>query len=85
MLKILAGILIVATLISVFVFPWPLTVVLALAAGLFWPPFTIIIGGLYDLVYAPSFGFPWWFAGSIVAAVVLHFVQQFLKTRIMSQ
>lgn len=76
------GILVLAA-VSPFFFPYPLTILLALAAAFVFPPSVIALGILIDLLYHPV-GY-WPIASMIgVALCLLAFgVRYFVKTRIM--
>ncbi len=77
--------LVVASILSIFFFPWPLTVLLTLISGVFWPPVALAVGVLYELLYAPGTTLPWAVIIGLAATGGLFFVHQFIKTRIMSE
>ncbi|MCI0597608.1 hypothetical protein L0Y34_00825 [Candidatus Parcubacteria bacterium] len=51
-------ILIVAALLSVFWFPYPMTLILSFAASFFFPPVAFVVGLLSDLVYFVPGAYP---------------------------
>jgi hypothetical protein len=71
-----------------FFFPWPLAFAIGVFASFFIPAIGIVNGGLIDLLYYTSFpgahAFPYFTILGIIAAIFGAFVQQFIKTRIMS-
>lgn len=78
------GILTLLTFISTVLFPWPLTVLLALAVSLFEPLVPLAAGLFADtLYYVPQSGIVPTFTlyGALVTAVAL-FVRSRLKTSI---
>lgn len=75
--------IIILACVSPFFFPSIITVVLAFAAALIFPPFAILLGMLTDLLYEPT---NYWPIASIVGTllcVMAIFVRSFVKTRIM--
>jgi len=76
--------LVFAALIAPFFFPWQLSVLLSIAASFFFPPAAILSGVLLDALYSGAHGFPYFTPLGVVISVVAYFVQQFMKTRIMS-
>lgn len=79
---ILKSVVIVFALVAPFLFPWPLTVLLSLAAGYFFPPVLLVIGALTELVYG-SGSIPYVFLGSLVAFFMMAGVRRIVKARIM--
>lgn len=71
-------------MLSPFFFPWPFAVASALIAGFFFPPIALVTGVLLDALYFNGHGFPQFTIFGIIATLILFFVQQFVKTRIMS-
>lgn len=70
--------------VSLFFFPWPMTLIASFAAGLVFPPLALIIGILVDVLYSPGTG---WhligtFTGLIVTALA-YGVRYFVRTRVM--
>lgn len=82
MMPVLRVVLAVAAVLSVFLFPWPLTILLTLIAGFFWPPIALAVGILYELFYAPGTTLPWALIIGVIGTIILLFVQEFVKTRI---
>lgn len=74
----------ILAVLSVFFFPWPCTVAIALVGGYFFPPIALIAGVLLDVVYSTGHTIPYFSIFGILATFILFFVQQFVKTRIMS-
>ncbi len=67
-----------------FYFPWPFALLLGAVASLIIPPVAIITGGLLDILYYGGVGLPYFTIIGILIAIIAFFVQQFVKTRIMS-
>lgn len=72
-------------LVSLFYFPWPVTLVLIFIAALCLPVLGLALGALTDLVYytPAASGVPWFLiagAGATACALLVH---RFVKTRIM--
>jgi len=78
------GILACSTLVSVIAFPWPLTVLLALAASLTEPLIPLAAGLLADtLYYAPhAQTFPFFTLGGAAVTAAVVFVRGRLSTRL---
>lgn len=76
------GILTVSTLISVVLFPWPLSVLLALGASFFEPLVPLSAGLLADTLYfAPGAGgLPVYTLYGLVVSVVAVFVRSQMRT-----
>jgi len=76
--------LVASTLLSLFFFPWPLTVVLALCAGWFAPLVPLALGVFADALYAtPQSALPLYtLLGAALTALAL-FVRARLLARIM--
>jgi hypothetical protein len=71
------------SIVSLFVFPWILTILLMFGAGLVFPPAPFFIGILADFLYYPGHG---WYSASLTGlliSVITFGVQHFVKTRIM--
>lgn len=69
--------------LSLFFFPWTMTLIASFAAGLVFPPLTLAIGILVDALYRPGTG---WFIGTtwgVVLMVAAYGVRYFVRTRIM--
>lgn len=70
-------------ILSLFIFPWEVTLLLMTAAALSVPPSAILVGVLADILYYPGIGLPagvlWGAALYIAASGVRHIV----KTRIL--
>ncbi len=79
---IVKSIVIIFALIAPFLFPWPLTVALALIAAYFFPPVVLVIGALTELLYG-SGSIPYVFLGSLVAFFMMAGVRRIVKARIM--
>ncbi len=71
-------------LLSVFWFPWPLTLILLFAASLFVPLSGLLIGVLADVVYGASLvsGIPYGTLAGIIAFVVGTLLQRYGKAHL---
>lgn len=80
-LRALLGLL---ALLSIFLFPWPLTIAVVLFASFFMPPVSLIAGILSDTLYlAPhAAAFPYATILGIIGFLIALGVHQFVKTRI---
>ena len=67
-----------------FYFPWQFALLVAIIAALFVPPAAIITGGLLDILYYAGGAIPYFTIIGIFIAIIAFFVQQFIKTRMMS-
>lgn len=73
-------------MLSVFILPWTITILLMFGAGLVFPPAPFFIGILVDFLYYPGFGTGIWPHGTLIGLVIsvlTYGVQHFVKTRIM--
>ncbi len=78
--------LIPLAVLSLFIFPWPLTIAFMFCAGLVFPPAPLFIGVFADFVYYPGFGTGVWPHATLIGfglSVITYSVQHFVKTRIM--
>lgn len=69
--------------VSLFFFPWPMTLIASFAAGLVFPPLALVVGVLVDVLYSPGTG---WFIGIIwglVLCALSYAVRYFVRTRVM--
>lgn len=69
--------------VSLFFFPWPMTLIASFAAGLVFPPLALIVGVLVDVIYSPGEG---WFIGTLWGIGLTAFsygVRYFVRTRVM--
>ncbi|MEA2701947.1 MAG: hypothetical protein QOE22_656 [Candidatus Parcubacteria bacterium] len=69
--------------VSLFFFPWPMTLVASFAAGLVFPPLALVVGILVDVLYSPGTG---WFIGAtsgVILCALSYGVRHIVKTRIM--
>ena len=64
-------------------FPWPLVLVITLAAAWFFPWVAIVVGTIEDFLYAPSPSFHYAFYTGIAVALMMYGVRYVFKTRIM--
>ena len=69
-------------LISVFVLPSTLVMILAVIAGFFSPLVPFAVGIFADLLYLPAHSFPYMTFWGALASAGLYFVQRFVKTSI---
>ena len=78
------GVLVVAALLSPFLFPFAVTLVLVAAASIVFPPIALISGIVTDLAYyTPGASFlPVASISGLLISVVALFVRRFLKARI---
>ena len=80
-LKVLVSLV---SVVSLFVFPWQVTLLSTIVASVFVPPIAVCVGILADVLYGnnitPYFGT----LLGLVLSCLGFFVHQFLKTRIMS-
>ena len=69
---------------SVFLFPYPLTLVLSVIAGVFFPPMPLITGILVDLYYhVPGAAMlPWGVVWGLVLSLLAVGAHRFVKARI---
>ena len=71
-------------LLSAFLFPYPLTILLTLVASSLFPPIGLLIGVLVDALYYPGVGYPLGILMGIGASAFGLFVHRFAKARIMN-
>lgn len=69
--------------VSLFFFPWTLTLITAFAAGLVFPPLAAIVGVLIDVLYHPGSGWPLGTLSGIALALLAYGVRHFVRTRVM--
>jgi hypothetical protein len=70
--------------ISLFFFPWPMTLIASFAAGLVFPPLALIVGILVDVLY--SSGTSWHLIGTfsgLIVTALSYCVRYFVRTRVM--
>jgi len=74
------GVFVISTFISVIIFPWPFTAVLAIA-GAFMEPLVPLAVGLFadTLYYMPHAGYPYFTLWGAVATVIACVVQSRLR------
>ena len=75
------------TFISVlapFIFPWEFSVFISAIASLFFPPAAFLTGMLLDVLYGSAKSIPYFSLLGLGIGISAYFVQQFMKTRIMS-
>ncbi len=68
-------------ILSLFWFPYPYTVILSIAASVYFPWFALGIGILADLLYLPAQTLPWASLGGLLLSALAVFVHRFIKTR----
>jgi hypothetical protein len=76
------GVVVLAGL-SLFWFPWNFSVFLMIVSGLIFPPASLALGIIADLLYYPGHGYLW---GTLIGAaitLICLLVRHFVKTRIM--
>ena len=78
-------VLALAAFASLFFFPYPATVILALLASLYFPPIALFVGIFTDLLYYTPGASSWPIASLIglLSSVIAFFVRRFMKARIM--
>ena len=78
------GALTIATFISAIFFPWPLTVLLALASSFFEPLVPVAAGIFIDTLYytPPASALPLFALGGAIVTALAFFVRSRLKTSI---
>ncbi len=75
------AVLIGLSVVSLFVFPWPLTLVLGFVTSLLVPPVAFVLGVAAELLYG-AHGVPYAVIVGAVLSVVAFFVRGFVKARI---
>lgn len=77
-------VLIAASVSSLFLFPYPLTLILSFVASLFFPPTAFLIGAFADLLYFTSYdsALPTALLFGIGLSLIALFVRRFVRTRI---
>lgn len=80
------GIFTMFALVSVVLFPWPLTVLVAVAAALYVPLLPLSIGIFSDtLYYTPAAGLPLFTLGGMALTLLAFFVRNRLNTGIIKR
>ena len=74
------AVLCISTL-SLFWFPWPVSIGLMVVSGLVFPPFALFLGVVAELVYSIS-GFPTAFVLGFSIMLLTYAVRLFVKKRI---
>lgn len=69
---------------SLFWFPFPYTVMLTAVAGLFFPPWLLIMGVFADALYLPQGTFPFMSLCGALLTVPAIFAHRFLKARLIT-
>lgn len=69
--------------LSLFLFPWPLTAVLAVGASFAFPLAALALGLAADALYYPGTGIPYATLLGLAVMVFSYFVQQFAKRNIL--
>jgi hypothetical protein len=67
-----------------FLFPWQFSIFVSIAASAFFPPAPLLTGMLLDVLYGGARSVPYFSILGLFLAILAYFVQQFVKTRIMS-
>ncbi|HWH06967.1 MAG TPA: hypothetical protein VNU47_00335 [Candidatus Paceibacterota bacterium] len=75
-------IVVVLALLAPFLFPWQLTLLLALIASYFVPGVALVVGALMEALYG-TFGIPYALILGVLGFIGALFVQRFVKARIM--
>lgn len=77
------AILVLAALLSPFLFPYPYTLLLSFIASLYVPPAALLSGIVTDLFYyVPAAGLPLGLIFGALLSVIALFVRRFIKARI---
>ncbi len=74
----------VCAIVAPLYIPWYLAILLAAFAAGFVPPIAIVVGLIFDLLYYPGNGLPYFTILGVLGAAIAFFVHRFVKTRIMS-
>lgn len=78
------GILTIATFVSIILFPWPLTALLAFSASFFEPLVPLSAGVFADtLYYSPQTGLPLFTLYGLIVSVVAVLVRRQMRTSTM--
>ena len=81
---VLAALFLALAALAPFYFPWQAALLISIICALVIPPAAIITGALLDMLYYNGTGLPFFSIIGIFIAIIAFFVQQFIKTRIMS-
>ena len=71
------------TFLSLFVFPWTVSVVGIFLSGLAFPPAAVVLGILADILYYPGFGAPRGVLFGCGLALLSYGVRSFVKARML--
>jgi hypothetical protein len=76
--------IIASALLGLFWLPWPLTLILMIAAGAVVPLSAVVLGVLVDLLYAPQVlgGVPLGLLSGLAACGAGLLIERFIRTRI---
>ena len=69
--------------VSLFFFPWPMTLIASVASGLVFPPLPLIVGVLVDVLYYPGGGLPVGTLWGLGIAAFAYIVRYIVRRRIM--
>ena len=76
--------LVLSAILAPFFFPWGVSLAIGIIAAFYFAPASILSGVLIDTLYFNTHIFPYFTILGAVISVLMYFVQQFVKTRIMS-
>lgn len=74
--------LVLLSILSLFMFPWPMTLVLGFSASLFFPPVALVLGVATEFLYG-AHGMPYAVLVGAVLSIVAYVLRGFVKERIM--
>lgn len=69
------------SILSLFVFPWPMTLTLGFIASLFFPPLALVLGVAAEFLYG-AHGVPYAVLVGAVASIIAFVLRGFVKERI---
>jgi len=72
----------IAAFLSLFWFPWIVSILFIFFSGLVFPPLALALGILADILYYPGSGLPWGSISGLLLALFSALVRHFVKTRI---
>lgn len=78
------SVVILAAVLSLFLFPWPFALVLATSASLMLPVSGVALGIVYDALYMPGGSWPLATTAGLLLTGAALLVRRFIKARIMT-
>lgn len=70
------------SVLSLFLFPWPMTLTLGFIASLFFPPTALVLGVAAEFLYG-AHGVPYAVLVGAVVSIIAYVLRGFVKERIM--